>query len=124
MDDEATGVKLGRLVRRARNKSSETSLGLRSRARSAWRGGDNNQSPRIGRDSAPGSGSAEDSSLDDSIVVDIELSDALARAEYAEAENERLRSELERKEDILAEAGIALRTARLALRDHLRITQR
>jgi hypothetical protein len=62
--------------------------------------------------------------LDDSIVVDIELSDALARAEYAEAENERLRSELERKEDILAEAGIALRTARLALRDHLRITQR
>ncbi|NNE96995.1 MAG: hypothetical protein HKN24_13295 [Acidimicrobiales bacterium] len=55
-------------------------------------------------------------------VLDLELSDAVARAEAAEAEVTRLKRELAYKEEVLADARIALRTARLALRDHLRIT--
>ena len=55
-------------------------------------------------------------------VIDLELTDAVARAEAAEAEVARLKQELAYKEEVLAEARIALRTARLALRDHLRIT--
>ncbi|MBT8241703.1 MAG: hypothetical protein KJN63_10795 [Acidimicrobiia bacterium] len=57
------------------------------------------------------------------LTVDVDLSEALARAEAAEAEIVRLRVELAQKEEVLTEARLALRTARLALRDHLRITQ-
>jgi hypothetical protein len=56
-------------------------------------------------------------------AVDVDLIDALARAEAAEAQVVLLRAELMRKEEVLAEARNALRTARLALRDQLRITE-
>ncbi len=123
MVDEATGPKLGRLVGRARQRSSETTRGLRSRAGFARHRQDAHNSTEIGHDE-PENNSAEHSAFVDSDMIAVDLIDAVARAESAEAENERLRGELARKEEILAEARIALRTARLALRDHLRITQR
>jgi hypothetical protein len=123
MGDEATGAKLGRFVSRARNKSSETSLGLRSKARFVLGRPDTNDSPVSGHSQDPMGESARDVAIGDSGILAVEVVDALARAEAAEAENVRLRAELARKEEILTEAQIALRTARHALRDQLRITQ-
>ncbi len=126
MVGEATGDKLGRFVGRARGKASEKGDGLWTRARSARRRADSAQQPDPHESSRTGSNSATDADRADlgpELLIDVDLSDALARAEVAEAEVARLRSELAHKEEILAQAHIALRTARLALRDHLRITQ-
>ena len=125
MVGEATGDKLGRFVGRARGKASEKGNGLWARARSARRRGGSAQQPDPHKSSRTGSNSATDADRADlgPELIDVDLSDALARAEAAEAEVARLRSELAHKEEILAQAHIALRTARLALRDHLRITQ-
>ncbi len=54
-------------------------------------------------------------------VIDVDLVDALARAERAETEVARLQVELAAKDEILREARKALLTARLALRDQLRM---
>lgn len=54
-------------------------------------------------------------------VIDIDLVDALERAERAETEVARLQEELAAKDEILREARKALLTARLALRDQLRM---
>jgi len=55
-------------------------------------------------------------------VLDLDLSDAIARAESAEAEVALLRKELARKDEVIRQAREALTGARIALSDHLRIT--
>lgn len=55
--------------------------------------------------------------------IDVDLLDARERAARAEAEVERLRRELAAKDEVLAEARKALLTARLALRDQLRLRE-
>lgn len=52
--------------------------------------------------------------------IHVDLVDALARAERAEAEVDKLRRELIAKDEVLREARKALLTARVALREQLR----
>ena len=103
MATEATGEKLGRLIGRARN--TVTGVGG-----PAWLDRQRAEVP------------PEDSPQTDA-RIDVELVDALARAEAAEKKVAQLTAELLYKEEILTEARRALRTARVALRDHLRLTQ-
>ena len=63
------------------------------------------------------SGRAPDPSLH------LDAVDALARAELAEAEVVRLQAVIAHKDEILAEARIALYTARSALESHLKIKE-
>lgn len=56
-------------------------------------------------------------------MIDVDLVDALARAERAERQIEDLERELAAKDEILREARKALLTARLALRDQLRMRE-
>jgi hypothetical protein len=117
MAGEALGDKLGRLVGESFQRA--TSGGLLARARAARGRGASRRQPEDASavsDSSLPSGDAPE-------TVDINLTDALARAEAAEAQVVRLRAELMRKEEVLYEARNALRTARLALRDQLRITE-
>ncbi len=52
--------------------------------------------------------------------INIDLVDAMHRAERAEAEVARLTQQLRQKEEILSEARAALRSAKVALQEHLR----
>lgn len=120
MGGEAASDELGRLAGRALEKSVEAAEGLRAKALAVWRRTTSESTEKPGLVSSTAGEATPDR---DGEVIDVDLTDALARAEAAEAEVERLRSELAHKEEILAEARVALRTARLALRDHLRITR-
>ncbi len=101
MATEAAGDKLGRLIGRARKTAANV-------GGSSW----------LDR-SVPAADNEHPAA-----EIDIELVDALARAEAAEAKVAQLTAELAHKEEILTEAKRALRTARLALGDHLRLTER
>lgn len=98
---EAAGDKLGRLIGRARKTAGNVSG-------PAW----------LDR-----SASADVEEQEPAVEINIELEDALARADAAEARVAQLTAELAHKDEILAEAKRALRTARLALGDHLRLTE-
>ncbi len=105
MNNEAASKQLGRLVGKARATASRAGL---DRIRSA-------------RVYETRHRSVVAQTYDD-VVIDVDLADALARAEAAEAEVRRLQAELAHKDEILTQARLALRTARLAVREHLRIT--
>ena len=53
--------------------------------------------------------------------TDLDIVDVQARAELAEAEVERLQALISHKDEIIAEARAALRTARTALENHLNV---
>lgn len=101
MAGEAASDKLGRLIGRARKTASSVSG-------PAWL--DRSVSSNVEQ-------------VQPAAEINIELVDALARAEAAEARVAQLTAELAHKDEILAEAKRALRTARLALGDHLRLTE-
>ena len=103
MPSGAAGEKLGRLIGRAR-RTATSSDGRPSGEKSAV-------------------AAAPAAEREPTVVINLELVEALARAETAEAKVAQLAAELVHKEEILAEARRALRTARVALRDHLRLTE-